>query len=128
MCSSDLESPTYPGLLARALRDRRTTLLTTVGGALPALLPHRPPYGGYHLWLRLPDGADETAVTASALRHGVAVTAGSPYFTAEAPAPHLRLSYVSTPGTAQLEEGVHRLSHALAGDLPLLTARQPANV
>ncbi|MER7394518.1 PLP-dependent aminotransferase family protein [Streptomyces sp. NPDC000151] len=99
--------------LAGALRDRRTAVLTALTSALPTLVPHRTPHGGYHLWLRLPDGTDEHALTATALRHGVAVTAGSPYFTAEAPAPHLRLSYVSTPGTAQLEEGIHRLHRAL---------------
>jgi DNA-binding transcriptional MocR family regulator len=100
--------------LATALRERRTTLLAALDNALPDLTPHQPPYGGYHLWLRLPDGTDESAVTANALRHGVAITAGSPYFPAEAPAPHVRLSYVNTPGTAQLEEGVHRLRQALS--------------
>lgn len=100
--------------LASALRDRRSTLLSALGSALPNLLPHRPPRGGYHLWLRLPDGTDEPAVIASALRRGVAVTAGGLYFTAEAPAPYLRLSYVNTPGTAQLAEGVHRLRQALS--------------
>lgn len=114
--------------LASALRDRRTTLLTALSGALPTLLPRQPPHGGYHLWLRLPDGADEHAVTAAALRRGVAVTAGGPYFTAETPAPHLRLSYVSTPGTAQLEEGVHRLRQALPQNpAPPAAERKPTS-
>jgi DNA-binding transcriptional MocR family regulator len=65
--------------LASALRDRRTTLLTALSGALPTLLPHQPPHGGYHLWLRLPDGTDEHAITATALRRGVAVAAGGTY-------------------------------------------------
>lgn len=64
--------------LAGALHERRTTLLTAVGGALPGLLPPRPSRGGCHLWLRLPDGTDERAVTTTALRHGVAVTTGGP--------------------------------------------------
>ncbi|MEV0600577.1 PLP-dependent aminotransferase family protein [Streptomyces sp. NPDC050315] len=101
--------------LATALRERRTALLTALADTLPALVPPRPPHGGYHLWLRLPDGTDEHTVAATALRHGVAVTPGTPYFTAEPPAPHLRLSYVSTPGPAQLKEGVQRLSEALPG-------------
>lgn len=111
--------------LASALRDRRTTLFAALSSALPTLLPHQPPRGGYHLWLRLPDGTDESAVTAAALRRGVAVTAGGPYFTAEAPAPYLRLSYVSTPGTAQLEEGIHRLCQALPQNAALPTERKP---
>jgi DNA-binding transcriptional MocR family regulator len=101
--------------LATALRDRRTTLLTALTGTLPGLLPRRLPQGGFHLWLRLPNGADEGAVAAAALRLGVAVTPGGHYFAAEPPAPHLRLSYVSTPGTAQLEDGVQRLAQAVAG-------------
>lgn len=101
-------------MLAEALRDRRNALLAALRGVLPGLVPDRPPLGGYHLWLRLPDGTDERAVVAAALRRGVAVTAGGPYFTAEAPAPHLRLSYVGAPGTTQLEEGVQRLHGALA--------------
>ncbi|GAA3390509.1 aminotransferase-like domain-containing protein [Cryptosporangium minutisporangium] len=95
--------------LAAALRDRRTALVD----ALAELRPDRTPRGGYHLWIRLPDGTDERAVAATALRAGVAVTPGGPYFAAEAPAPYLRLSYVSTPGTAQLEEGAGRLRVAL---------------
>ncbi|OEV03699.1 PLP-dependent aminotransferase family protein [Streptomyces oceani] len=101
-------------MLAGALRDRRSALLTALSDALPALVPRQPPRGGYHLWLRLPDGSDAAASAATALRQGVAVTAGGPYFTAEAPAPHIRLSYVSTPGTAQLGEGVRQLRQALA--------------
>ncbi|MET8577947.1 PLP-dependent aminotransferase family protein [Streptomyces sp. NPDC005012] len=98
--------------LAAALRDRRAALLAALTARLPALLPARPPQGGYHLWLRLPEGVDERAVAAGALRLGVAVTPGAAYFAAEPPAPHLRLSYVSTPGTAQLEQGVQRLARA----------------
>ncbi|MFJ4918553.1 PLP-dependent aminotransferase family protein [Streptomyces sp. NPDC088725] len=112
--------------LAGALRDRRTTALTALRDELPALVPHRPPHGGYHLWLRLPDGTDVPALTANALRQGVAVTAGGPYFTAEAPAPHLRLSYVGTPGAGQLEEGVRRLRQAFPQQPALPAEQKPA--
>jgi DNA-binding transcriptional MocR family regulator len=98
--------------LAQALQDRRTTLLSALGTSLPEVVPVNPRRGGYHLWLRLPEGTEERALSAAALRHGVAVTAGAAYFSAEVPAPHLRLSYVGTPGTAQLEEGVLRLRRA----------------
>jgi DNA-binding transcriptional MocR family regulator len=100
--------------LADALRDRRLVMLKALASTVPELLPANTPRGGYHLWLRLPDGSDDRAIAAAALRRGVAITAGTPYFTAEPPAPHLRLSYVSTTGSAQLEEGVQRLYQALA--------------
>ncbi|MBB0246456.1 aminotransferase class I/II-fold pyridoxal phosphate-dependent enzyme, partial [Streptomyces alkaliphilus] len=114
-----LGSPAWPRhlrTLAEALRQRRVALLAALRGVLPGLVPQRPPRGGYHLWARLPDGTDERAVVASALRHGVAVTAGGPYFPVEPPAPHLRLSHVGVPGATHLEEGVRRLRRALAGD------------
>ncbi|TQN31661.1 DNA-binding transcriptional MocR family regulator [Haloactinospora alba] len=112
--------------LSDTLRDRRTALHTALISALPSLIPQQPQRGGYHMWLRLPDGTDEHAIAATALRHGAAVTAGGPYFTAEAPAPHLRLSYASASGTAQLEEGVRRLHHALAENSALPVDRTTA--
>ncbi|MEV5596230.1 PLP-dependent aminotransferase family protein [Streptomyces sp. NPDC052496] len=70
------------------------------------------PPGGYHFWLRLPDGTDEEALAGAALRAGVAVAPGRPYFAAEPPAPHLRLTFASAAGTAELSEGARRLRAA----------------
>lgn len=97
--------------LAGALRDRRAAMAEALHRELPAL-PVRVPHGGYHLWVRLPDGTDEAALAAAALHAGVAVTPGRPYFPAEPSAPHLRLSYISAVSAEQLREGVHRLRQA----------------
>ncbi|MFB7663530.1 PLP-dependent aminotransferase family protein [Kitasatospora sp. NPDC056138] len=97
--------------LAEALHDRRTAMAEALHRELPALRVQIP-HGGYHLWLRLPDGTDETALAAAALHAGVAVTPGRPYFPAEAPAPHLRLSYISAESSERLREGIHRLRQA----------------
>ncbi|WP_370085308.1 PLP-dependent aminotransferase family protein [Streptacidiphilus sp. MAP12-16] len=99
-------------LIAGELRDRRRAVTTELQRLAPDLLTEPAPLGGYHLWLRLPDGTDETALVAAALRAGVAVTPGSAYFPAEAPAPHLRLSYAGASNTAQLTEGVDHLLRA----------------
>lgn len=97
--------------LGAELRDRRTATVAALRRELPGLLgAYRP--GGYHLWLRLPDGTDDTALTAAALRAGVLITPGRPYYPAEPPAPHLRLSYAAANGPAQAAEGVHRLRRA----------------
>ncbi len=97
--------------LSGVLRDRRATMIAALHRSLPEFaLEH--PRGGYHLWLRLPDGTDEAALVSAALHSGVSVTAGSPYFPVEAPAPRLRLSYVSTPGAGHIEEGIRRLGRA----------------
>ncbi|MGV9316186.1 aminotransferase-like domain-containing protein [Streptomyces sp. NPDC003691] len=98
--------------VAAALRERRTALVAAVTGALPELALPSVPHGGHHLWLRLPDGTGEPALHAAALRAGVAVTAGRPYYCAEPPAGYLRLSFAAVASTADLTEGVRRLRTA----------------
>ncbi|MCQ4083339.1 PLP-dependent aminotransferase family protein [Streptomyces sp. RB6PN25] len=100
--------------VAAGLRERRDAMLSALAGELPHLVPARVPAGGYHLWLPLPDGTDELALAATALRHGVAVAPGRPYFAAEAPAPYLRVSFADTTGAEEITEGVRRLATACA--------------
>ncbi|MDF3299788.1 PLP-dependent aminotransferase family protein [Streptomyces tropicalis] len=108
-------SPAWPRHLravSAQLRARRDAMTAALSRDLPELaLPHVPS-GGYHLWLRLPDGTDESALGAAALRAGVAVTPGRPYFSAEPPAAHLRLGFAAVGGTAEIAEGVRRLRAA----------------
>ncbi|MEG3629479.1 aminotransferase-like domain-containing protein [Streptomyces poriticola] len=108
-------SPAWPRHLrtvAAELRARRDTMTAALRLQLPDVsLPHVPS-GGYHLWLRLPDGTDEGALTSAALRAGVAITPGRPYFSAEPPAPHLRLSFAAVAGGGEIGEGVRRLRAA----------------
>ncbi|MFJ9805967.1 aminotransferase-like domain-containing protein [Streptomyces wuyuanensis] len=95
--------------VAAELKARRDTMTAALRLRLPELaLPHVPA-GGHHLWLRLPDGTDESALVAAALRAGVAVAPGRPYFSAEPPAGHLRLSFAGVAGPAEITEGVRRL-------------------
>jgi DNA-binding transcriptional MocR family regulator len=119
-------SPAWPRHLrtiSAELKGRRDTMTTALRLDLPELaLPHIPS-GGYHLWLRLPDGADETALTAAALRAGVAITPGRPYFSAEPPAGHLRLSFAAVAGAGEIAEGVRRLRTACDEVLPAKSAR-----
>ncbi|MEU6456080.1 PLP-dependent aminotransferase family protein [Streptomyces sp. NPDC047065] len=108
-------SPAWPRHLraiAAELKDRRDAMTSALRLRLPEVsLPHIPS-GGYHLWLRLPDGTDEVALTAAALRAGVAITPGRPYFSAEPPAAHLRLSFAAVAGAGEIAEGVRRLRTA----------------
>ncbi|MEU5363682.1 PLP-dependent aminotransferase family protein [Streptomyces sp. NPDC005925] len=113
-------SPAWPRHLravSAQLRTHRDTMTVALLRDLPELaLPHIP-RGGYHLWLRLPDGADDTALTAAALRAGVAITPGRPYFSAEPPAAYIRLSFAAVAGTGEIAEGVRRL-RAACDELP----------
>ncbi|MEU9556745.1 PLP-dependent aminotransferase family protein [Streptomyces fumanus] len=108
-------SPAWPRHLraiSAALRTRREAMTGALALHLPELaLPHVPS-GGYHLWLRLPDDTGEAALSAAALRAGVAVTPGRPYFSAEPPAGHLRLSFAAVAGTGEITEGVRKLRAA----------------
>ncbi|WNM34054.1 PLP-dependent aminotransferase family protein [Streptomyces sp. Li-HN-5-11] len=108
-------SPAWPRHLravSAELKTRRDAMTAALRLCLPELaLPHVPS-GGYHLWLRLPDGMDEHAFTAAALRAGVAIAPGRPYFSAEPPAAHVRLSFAAVGGTTEITEGVRRLRAA----------------
>ncbi len=108
-------SPAWPRhlrSLSAELKARRDTMTAALRLRLPELaLPHVPS-GGYHLWLRLPDGMDEATLVAAALRSGVAVTPGRPYFSAEPPAAHLRLSFAAVANAGEIAEGVRRLRAA----------------
>ncbi|AZM63262.1 MULTISPECIES: PLP-dependent aminotransferase family protein [unclassified Streptomyces] len=104
--------PRHLRAVSAELRARRDAMTAALRLRLPELaLPHIPS-GGYHLWLRLPDGMAEPALTGAALRAGVAVTPGRPYFSAEPPARHLRLSFAGVAGTGEIAEGVRRLRTA----------------
>jgi DNA-binding transcriptional MocR family regulator len=100
--------------LRAALRSRRDALLAALTRHLPDLAPAAGPRGGLHLWTRLPDYTDDTALAATAAAHGVVVFPGRRWYPAEPAAPHLRLSYGTTP-PALFDEAVRRLARALHG-------------
>lgn len=118
-------SPAWPRHLravSAELKARRDAMTGALALHLPELaLPHIPS-GGYHLWPRLPDGTGgtsqafgsggEAALVSAALRAGVAITPGRPYFSAEPPAGHVRLSFAAVAGTGEIAEGVRRLRTA----------------
>ncbi|MGP3974675.1 aminotransferase-like domain-containing protein [Streptomyces sp. 8N114] len=104
--------------VAAELRTRRELMVTALAGEVPVLGLDHVPRGGYHLWLRLPDGADEGVLTAAALRAGVAVAPGRPYFAAESAAPHLRITFAPAAAEGDIVEGVRRLRTACAEVLP----------
>jgi DNA-binding transcriptional MocR family regulator len=110
--------PRHLRAVATGLRERRDAMLAALAGRLPGLAPDPAPSGGYHLWLRLPDGTDEVALTGAALRVGLALAPGRPYFPAEAPAPFIRVTFADTSGREEITEGVERLSRALAETAP----------
>jgi DNA-binding transcriptional MocR family regulator len=111
-----VSSPSWPRhlkALSAALRRRRDMLGAALARELPALAVTRPT-GGAHLWARLPPGLDDVSVAELALRDGVLVSAGRPFYPAEPPGPRLRLTYTAAATEAELTEGVRRLAYALS--------------
>lgn len=104
--------------LRAALIDRRTLLLNALSEHLPDLAVSRVPTGGLHLWARLPDHLDDLQLAARARSAGVLISPGRPYFAAEPPAPHLRLSFAAVHHGGELSEGVKRLAGVLSGTQP----------
>ncbi|KOU26645.1 PLP-dependent aminotransferase family protein [Streptomyces virginiae] len=105
--------PRHLKAVAAELRHRRDVLAGALRRELPGLtLPHLPS-GGYQLWTRMAGGGDDAAFAAAALRAGVAVAPGRPYFCAEPPAPYVRLSFAGVSGPADLVEAVQRLRAGL---------------
>ncbi|MFI6939897.1 PLP-dependent aminotransferase family protein [Streptomyces sp. NPDC050418] len=101
--------------VAHELRTRRDHMAAALLRELPALTLPYIPSGGYHLWLRLPDGTGggaESALASAALRAGVQITPGRPYFCAEPPAGYIRVSFAGLAGEAAIAEGVRRLRTA----------------
>ncbi|UFQ14607.1 MULTISPECIES: aminotransferase-like domain-containing protein [Streptomyces] len=108
-------SPAWPRHLrsvAGELRVRRDAMAAALRLNLPELAMPHIPAGGYLLWVRLPDGTDEAALASAALRAGVAVAPGRPYYAAEPPAAYVRLSFAAVAGVGEIGEGVRRLRAA----------------
>ncbi|MEU2389996.1 PLP-dependent aminotransferase family protein [Streptomyces sp. NPDC007369] len=108
--------PRHLRTVAAELRHRRDVLAGALRRGLPGLQLHRLPSGGFQLWGRPGGEVDDLAFAAAALRAGVAVMPGRPYFCAEPPGPYVRLSFAGVAGAAELGEAVQRLRSGL--DLP----------
>ncbi len=110
-------SPAWPRHLravSAELRNRRDTIDGRAPAGAPRTRPAPHPLRRLPPWLRLPDGTDESALVFAALREGVAVAPGRPYFSAEPPAGHLRLSFAAV-GTGEITEGVRRRGRRATG-------------
>lgn len=95
------------------LRTRRDVLWHALETELPQLTVQNKPRGGFHIWVRLPDGVDDVELSARARSCGVTVIAGSSFFIGEPNGAYLRLSYAGCD-EPQLREGVSRLRQAVA--------------
>ena len=93
-----------------AIGERCQALIDVLGERLPGAELVSRPTGGMNLWVQLPGVLDDEEVALAARRAGVIVGAGRHFFPAEAPGPHLRLSFSSAPTIGDLAVGVSRLA------------------
>ncbi len=109
--------PKHLKALRAELRQRRDLLVNAVRARLgPQALAHVP-RGGLHLWVALPPGTSDSRVATEAAARGVLVSAGRHWFPAEAPGPHLRLSFAGVR-PEWLDEAVGVLAEVIADAAP----------
>ena len=98
--------------LSRSLSRRAGLLFHAINRHLPAVDVVLPD-GGMHLWLRLPRNLDDSEVATAARHGGVIVMPGRPFFPAEEPGPHLRLTFSAAATETELDTAVRRLTAAV---------------
>lgn len=97
--------------LSQSLASRAVALLAAISRHLPAATATFPG-GGMHLWATLPPDADDLTTAEAARRGDVIVMPGRPFFPAEPPAAHLRLTFCAAADEAELDAGIRRLAAA----------------
>ena len=103
--------PRHVKRLRMGLRERRDAMIAEVTATMTGVRLVVPT-GGIHLWVRLPEGSNTTALTTAAQAAGVLIGDGRQYYVDEPPAPHVRLTY-SAASIAQIQRGVRRLATLL---------------
>ncbi|WP_425861101.1 PLP-dependent aminotransferase family protein [Arthrobacter sp. TWP1-1] len=104
--------PRHIKRLRSGLLERRDAMVAQVHDSMPGARVVNIPTGGIHLWVRLPEGSDSTALTASAQNAGVLIGDGKHYYVDEPSAPHIRLSF-SAASIQQIQAGVRRIATLL---------------
>jgi DNA-binding transcriptional MocR family regulator len=94
-------------------RQRRDAMLAALTKHGPAGLEWDEPQGGFNLWCRLPPGLKARQLMAEAARQSVALVPGEVFYPDGGGQEEMRLNF-SCPPVALIEEGIQRLSAAMA--------------
>jgi 2-aminoadipate transaminase len=103
--------PAHITQVQKTYRANRDHMLAALAREMPEATYVRPK-GGYYVWLTLPEGADGDAVAACAASNGVAIIAGSRFYTSPGPKNRVRLAF-SHASPKEIDEGVRRVAEAL---------------
>lgn len=110
-----VSSAAYPAHVRRLqseLASRRAAAQSALARHLPSARLRHVPSGGFSLWVELPEGVDDGALSREAERRGVHVADSAPWYASEPHAPHLRMS-VAAANAASIESGVQILGEVL---------------
>ena len=98
--------------IRRIYGERRDVMLRALAAKMPAGVRWTQPEGGMFLWLTLPEGADSTALLASAVERKVAFVPGASFHANGGGANTMRLNFSYSP-PERIEAGVARLAEAM---------------
>lgn len=98
--------------MRRTLRERRDAMVAAVKRTWGASAVRHIPSGGFHLWVRLPEGTSSKALQLAAARAGIVISAGDAWFPAEPTASYVRLTFaIESP--ERIQRGVALLGKLL---------------
>ena len=101
--------------VCRGLALRRDAMVDAIGEFLPGITVPLLPRGGLHIWVRVPNQIDEAQLVQRAQQAGVVVSRGRNWFPADAPGPHLRLTYAAADPYS-IRAGIRRLAAVIGTD------------
>jgi len=104
------------GRITAVYRRHRDLMLALAADLLPEGVAWTRPDGGMFVWLTLPEGCSSMRLFEEALRDGLAILPGLPFYTDGGGDRTVRLNF-SNASEASLEEGMHRLARVLVGQL-----------
>ncbi len=79
----------------------------------PECVTYTKPEGGMFIWATLPEGVKAVDVQAAAMKKGVAICAGDPFYEEDRGVRTMRLNY-SNSSDEQMDKGIKLLSEAIS--------------
>lgn len=95
-------------LVRAAYRKRRDVMAEALNQAPELGLDFTPPDGGLYIWCRIPDGIEQSALLADAVKRGVVFLPGRACYATDPPENCIRLNF-SMPSEQAIEDGIDRL-------------------
>jgi 2-aminoadipate transaminase len=113
---SGMDFDAYLAKLQVAYADRARHMLAALQREMRPDVEWTTPQGGFFIWITLPDGTDDLALSREAAQAGVLVVGGSTFYANEPGRPAIRLSF-SQATHGQIDEGIAKLAAVIDAHL-----------